>query len=54
MLYKCGRPARITAVGVNFTTVQAARMAVDALEALMRRDLPVRALQSYLSPEGGT
>jgi carbamoyl-phosphate synthase large subunit len=35
-----------------FTTVQAARMAVMGLEALARAELPVRALQSYLSPKG--
>jgi carbamoyl-phosphate synthase large subunit len=31
-----------------FTTVQAARMAVGALEALLRKELPVRPLQEYL------
>jgi carbamoyl-phosphate synthase large subunit len=31
-----------------FTTIQAARMAVDSLEALARGDMPVRSLQSYL------
>ncbi len=31
-----------------FTTIQAARMAVDSLEALARGDLPVRSIQSYL------
>jgi carbamoyl-phosphate synthase large subunit len=34
-----------------YTTVQAARMAVGALEALSRSDLSVRALQSYLGLE---
>jgi carbamoyl-phosphate synthase large subunit len=32
-----------------FTTVQAARMAVDALEAMSKHDLPVRSLQAYLA-----
>jgi carbamoyl-phosphate synthase large subunit len=31
-----------------YTTVQGARMAVDALEALTRGEMPVRSLQSYL------
>src|SRR5262249_45165700 len=31
-----------------YPTLQGARMAVDALEALARGDLPVRSLQSYL------
>jgi carbamoyl-phosphate synthase large subunit len=30
-----------------YTTLQGARMAVDALEALSRGELPVRSLQSY-------
>jgi len=35
-----------------FTTVQAARMVVDALEALARGELPVRSIQSYLEVVG--
>ena len=31
-----------------FTTIQAARMAVDSLEALARGELGVRSIQSYL------
>jgi carbamoyl-phosphate synthase large subunit len=31
-----------------YTTVQAARMAVGAIEAMSRTELPVRSLQSYL------
>ncbi|MFN0061779.1 MAG: carbamoyl-phosphate synthase large subunit [Myxococcaceae bacterium] len=34
-----------------FTTLQAARMAVEAMEAMAKQDLPVQALQTYL---GGT
>ena len=33
-----------------YTTVQGARMAIEALEALARGPLPVRALQEYLKP----
>jgi len=36
-----------------YTTVQAARMAVGALEALKRRDLSVKPLQDYLGITGG-
>ena len=32
-----------------YTTVQAARMAVGALEALLRKELTVRPLQDYLA-----
>jgi carbamoyl-phosphate synthase large subunit len=37
-----------------YTTVQAARMAVEALEALARGPLGVRPLQDYLTPPGKT
>jgi carbamoyl-phosphate synthase large subunit len=36
-----------------YTTVQAARMAVEALEALARGPLGVRPLQDYLKPQSG-
>jgi len=35
-----------------YTTVQAARMAVGALESLMRKEQTVRPLQDYLSKKG--
>jgi hypothetical protein len=35
-----------------FTTADAARMAVSALEALAKPNTPVRSLQSYLSGQG--